>query len=74
MNPTLPALVSQVECLLPAQSVLRHLIRIDRPVATVLISLCYAHAGEPKNLSTDEFTELAERVAQRVCARWEIKC
>ncbi len=74
MTPNLSYLIRSVEAQLPAESVLRHLIQNDLPAATTLIALCYAHAGEPTNLSADEFRDLAEKVAERVCARWEVRC
>ncbi len=63
---SLTALVSLVERMLDGQSgsTLLHLIQYDRPTATTVIAICYAHAGETGGIGWD-FVERAERVAYR---------
>lgn len=65
---SLTHLLRSVEAVLPRDSVLLHLIQHDRPTATWLVALGYAHAGEPESVLAPEFCALLERVAQRYVA------
>ncbi len=66
---SLTALVSLVERMLDGKSdsALLHLITYDRPTATTLVAICYAHAGETGSIGFD-FVDRAEKVAERYVA------